>query len=67
MNDGQPVPLSRLAFAATLGLGVLAAGTHPFSVASEQQVVDKPHYEVVKQRNGWWGRRMIVSGMWPWL
>ncbi len=48
--------------AASLGLGVLAAGTHPFSVASEQQVVDKPHYEVVKQRNGWWGRRMIVSG-----
>ncbi|WP_040159142.1 glutamate--cysteine ligase [Nigerium massiliense] len=48
--------------AASLGLGVLAAGTHPFSRGIDQEVVETPTYAVVKERNAWWGRRMIACG-----
>lgn len=49
--------------AGSRGLGVLASGSHPFSRAADQPVVDTPHYDVVRRRNAWWGRRMIVSGV----
>lgn len=48
--------------AASLGLGVLAAGTHPFSRSDAVPVVDDPRYRVVAERNAWWGRRMAICG-----
>ena len=48
--------------AASLGLGVLASGSHPFSRGRDQPIVRTPHYDVVKERNAWWGRRMNICG-----
>ena len=50
------------AAARPLGLGVLAAGTHPFAVAAKQPIVEHQQYDVVRKRNAWWGRQMLVCG-----
>ncbi|MBI5027550.1 MAG: YbdK family carboxylate-amine ligase, partial [Actinobacteria bacterium] len=48
--------------AAPLGLGVVGAGTHPFSPASAQPRFEGPRYDVVAERTGYWGRRMAICG-----
>lgn len=51
-----------VATADSLGLAVMAAGTHPFAHPSDAPIVRAAHYDVVAERNGWWGRRMIICG-----
>jgi len=48
--------------AAPLGLGVVGAGTHPFSRASAQPRFEGPRYDVVAERTGYWGRQMAICG-----
>lgn len=45
------------------GLGVLALGTHPFSRATTAPIVEGERYEVVRDRNAWWGHRMLINGI----
>lgn len=40
----------------------IGAGTHPTSLAREQTHFDVERYQVVADRNGWWGRQMITQG-----
>lgn len=49
--------------ASEIGVNLLACGAHPFSKASEQPIVETEHYGVVRDRNSWWGRQMIVCGL----
>ncbi|MDO4898098.1 MAG: glutamate--cysteine ligase [Rothia sp. (in: high G+C Gram-positive bacteria)] len=46
-----------------LGLAFFSAGTHPFSSALEQPVVDKDRYLRVLDRSQFWGRRQIIYGV----
>ncbi len=46
-----------------LGLAFFSAGTHPFSRALEQKVVEKDRYLRVLDRSQFWGRRQIVYGV----
>jgi carboxylate-amine ligase len=39
------------------GFRIAAAGAHPFSVAEEQELTDKPRYHYVAGLSGWAGRR----------
>lgn len=45
-----------------LGLGVIGSGTHPFSRAVDQQRFDGPRYDVVAERNRYWGHQMAICG-----
>lgn len=45
-----------------LGLGVIGAGSHPFSLAREQQRFEGKRYDIVAERNGYWGRQMAICG-----
>lgn len=45
-----------------LGLGVIGAGSHPFSIAERQQRFATPRYDVVAERNAYWGRQMAICG-----
>jgi len=45
------------------GVGLLAAGTHPFSHWRDQQVSDDPRYHQLLQRMGWMARRFNIFGM----
>ncbi len=47
---------------AALGIGVIGSGTHPFSRSSEQARFEGPRYDVVAERNGYWGRQMAICG-----
>ncbi len=40
----------------------LGAGVHPFSKAADQRHFDFWRYNVVAERNAWWGRQMAVFG-----
>lgn len=46
-----------------LGLAFFSAGTHPFSRALDQKVVDKDRYLRVLDRSQFWGRRQIIYGV----
>jgi carboxylate-amine ligase len=48
--------------ATSLGLGLVGAGTHPFSRAADQPRFDGPRYDVVAERNAYWGRQMAICG-----
>lgn len=48
--------------AASLGVGLIGAGTHPSSRASDQPRFAGPRYDVVAERNGYWGRQMAICG-----
>jgi carboxylate-amine ligase len=50
------------AAAAGLGVGLIGAGTHPFSRASEQQRFEGARYDVVAERNQYWGNQMAICG-----
>ncbi|MEA4943995.1 MAG: glutamate--cysteine ligase [Propionicimonas sp.] len=45
-----------------LGIRVLATGSHPFSIANQQQPFQGARYDVVKSRTQWWGRQMAICG-----
>ena len=45
-----------------LGLGLIGSGTHPFSRAAAQQRFEGPRYDVVAERNGYWGHQMAICG-----
>ncbi|MEN0069760.1 MAG: glutamate--cysteine ligase [Propionicimonas sp.] len=45
-----------------LGVRLLGSGTHPFSIASQQQPFAGPRYDVVKERTAYWGRQMAICG-----
>ncbi len=45
-----------------LGVGLIGSGTHPFSRASDQPRFRGARYDVVAERNGWWGRQMAICG-----
>ncbi|SER84996.1 carboxylate-amine ligase [Propionibacterium cyclohexanicum] len=45
------------------GVSLLGAGCHPFSRASEQKPFSSPRYDVVTERNQWWGRQMAICGI----
>lgn len=56
--------LRRLSEAAhARGLAVLAAGSHPFATASDAPVKRSEQYDVVAERNAWWGRQMLICGV----
>ena len=45
-----------------MGIGVIGAGTHPFSRAAEQRRFDGARYDVVAERNAYWGQQMAICG-----
>ncbi len=47
---------------APLNLGVIGAGSHPFSRASEQERFSGSRYDIVAERTGYWGRQMAICG-----
>ena len=48
--------------AGRLGVGLIGSGTHPFSRAADQPRFHGDRYDVVAERNGWWGRQMAICG-----
>jgi glutamate---cysteine ligase / carboxylate-amine ligase len=49
--------------ATTLGYAIAAAGSHPIDIASEQPIVDEPHYTRFVEYAGPSARRQGVSGL----
>jgi carboxylate-amine ligase len=49
--------------AATLGVDLYAAGTHPFAQWSVQQLTPGHRYEELISRTQWWGRQMLIWGL----
>ncbi|MBK8461270.1 MAG: glutamate--cysteine ligase [Micropruina sp.] len=45
-----------------LGVALLGSGGHPFSRSADQQPFDFWRYNVVKERNAYWGRQMAIFG-----
>jgi carboxylate-amine ligase len=45
-----------------LGVRLLGSGAHPFSRSADQQPFDFWRYNVVKERNAYWGRQMAICG-----
>lgn len=46
-----------------LGIGLMAAGTHPFSLWSTQEVTPDDRYHTQLQRTQWTARRMLTFGL----
>lgn len=46
-----------------LGVRLIGSGCHPFSIAEHQEPFRTPRYDVVRERNQWWGRQMAIFGM----
>jgi len=51
------------AAASETGLGLCAAGTHPFSDWKEQRILDTPHYRAVEERLRYCAWRNLTYGM----
>jgi glutamate---cysteine ligase / carboxylate-amine ligase len=45
-----------------LGLGVIGSGTHPFSRSAAQERFVGARYDLVAERNGYWGQQMAICG-----
>ncbi|PKQ31488.1 MAG: glutamate--cysteine ligase [Actinobacteria bacterium HGW-Actinobacteria-2] len=45
-----------------LGLGVIGAGSHPFSRAADQERFRGSRYDVVAERTAYWGQQMAICG-----
>jgi glutamate---cysteine ligase / carboxylate-amine ligase len=43
-------------------LGIIGAGTHPFSKASRQERFRGSRYDIVAERTAYWGRQMAICG-----
>lgn len=50
------------AAAAGMGVGLIGSGTHPFSRAAAQHRFEGPRYDVVADRNQYWGHQMAICG-----
>ncbi len=48
--------------AASDGLRLLAAGTHPFALAAEQRTSDHERYDAIRQRSQYWADRLVICG-----
>ena len=48
--------------AASLGVALMGAGSHPFSHPAAQRSFRTPRYDIVTRKNGWWGRQMAICG-----
>src|SRR5207244_3795057 len=46
-----------------LGIGLLSAGTHPFSSWDQQQMTDEVRYAEQFERTQWAGRRLLTMGL----
>lgn len=44
------------------GLRLLAAGTHPFSLAEDQQLTDHQRYRTIRDRVRYWSDRLVICG-----
>lgn len=51
------------AAADTQGLMVVAAGSHPFARWEDQPVSEKENYQEIIERTRWWGRQMLIWGI----
>lgn len=58
---GRLAEVNRVASAQ--GVALMGSGCHPFSLASDQKPFATPRYDVVTERNQWWGRRMAICGI----
>ncbi|MFZ0531004.1 MAG: glutamate--cysteine ligase [Propionicimonas sp.] len=45
-----------------MGLGLIGSGTHPFSRSADQERFSGSRYDVVADRNQYWGRQMAICG-----
>lgn len=46
-----------------LGVGLMSAGTHPFSAWNQQKVSNRARYNELIERTQWWGRQMLIYGV----
>ncbi|MCZ2404088.1 glutamate--cysteine ligase [Paenarthrobacter sp. Z7-10] len=46
-----------------LGVELLCAGSHPFSLTREQAITDKERYAKLIDRTRWWGSQMVIYGV----
>jgi carboxylate-amine ligase len=46
-----------------LGVDLLAAGTHPFALWTDQELSDGERYAELISRTQWWGRQMLIWGV----
>lgn len=46
-----------------LGVGLMSAGTHPFSAWHQQKVSNRARYNELIERTQWWGRQMLIYGV----
>ncbi len=44
------------------GLEVLSTGTHPFAKAADVRIGDKPRYQAIRNRVGYWADRLVICG-----
>jgi carboxylate-amine ligase len=47
---------------AELGVGLIGAGSHPFSHPASQRPFQTDRYDLVTDNNQWWGRQMAICG-----
>ncbi|MDR0959387.1 MAG: glutamate--cysteine ligase [Propionibacteriaceae bacterium] len=45
-----------------LGVALMGGGSHPFSRPADQAPFRTPRYDIVTERNQWWGRQMAICG-----
>ncbi|MDR3070984.1 MAG: glutamate--cysteine ligase [Propionibacteriaceae bacterium] len=48
--------------AACMNVGLMASGSHPFSHPAAQKPFSNPRYDIVTDKNQWWGRQMAICG-----
>ena len=48
--------------AASIGVALMGAGSHPFSHPAAQTSFRTARYDIVTEKNGWWGRQMAICG-----
>jgi carboxylate-amine ligase len=48
--------------AASFGVTLIGAGSHPFSHPADQPPVETAHYRGISDMNQWWGRQMAICG-----
>ncbi|RLP81316.1 glutamate--cysteine ligase [Mycetocola lacteus] len=47
----------------SLGIDLIASGSHPFAQWQDQPITPKPRYEKLIDRTRWWGRNMMIWGV----
>ena len=48
--------------AADVDCAVIGSGTHPFTNSVDVPIASSHVYDVVRDRNAWWGQRMTICG-----